>query len=350
VQGRDLGARLATEGLAFPVGHCSTVALGGYLSSGGFGWNGGAWGPACFSVAAIEVVTADGESRWADDDHDADLLWAARGAGPGFFGVITRYRLRLQALPSAIAVSSFVFGLEHAALAARWAAAAAAELPPSVELMLCLVSRPARPSPGSGREWACVVVATTFAGSTEEGKSALAPLLRGLPARECLSTTLHRPASFLALFDGMDALFPARHRYLAEALWSDAEPDELVDVACRHIVRAPSAKSLVLCPILPPPGVAPALPDAAFSMTARSTLLCYAVWDDPEQDQANRAWHRNLVSALEPRIAGYYIGESDAALTPALAERAFSPASWRRLQTLGRRYDPEGLFCGFAAF
>ena len=34
--------------------------------------------------AAIDVVTADGELIRADADQNADLLWAARGAGPGF--------------------------------------------------------------------------------------------------------------------------------------------------------------------------------------------------------------------------------------------------------------------------
>ncbi len=33
-------ARLETEGLFFPAGHCPGVALGGYLLQGGFGWNG----------------------------------------------------------------------------------------------------------------------------------------------------------------------------------------------------------------------------------------------------------------------------------------------------------------------
>ena len=59
------------------------VGLGGFLLQGGFGWNSRAWGPACVSVRAIDVVTADGEMWHADAKRSADLLWAARGAGPG---------------------------------------------------------------------------------------------------------------------------------------------------------------------------------------------------------------------------------------------------------------------------
>jgi FAD/FMN-containing dehydrogenase len=347
VIGSDLARNLAAEGLAFPIGHCSSVALGGYLTGGGFGWNSGAWGPACFSVSGIDVVTADGELRTMDE-HDADLLWAARGAGPGFFGVITRFRLSLQPLPPAIDVSSFVFPLDAAAQVAGWVSEAAAELPPSVELILRL-AHDDQASDRERRGWTCAVVATSFGDGEGEAASVLAPLQREVPSSEWLSVSLHAPASFPSLFAGMDAHFPARHRYLAEAMWSDAEPWELAGELSRCIAAAPSAKSLILCPILPPPSAdAPPPPDVAFSMTARSFALGYAVWDDPEQDEANRTWHRGLVDALAPRTVGYYIGESRAAVDSVLAERAFSPAAWRRLAQLRRKYDPDGLFCGFS--
>jgi hypothetical protein len=100
--GRDLARALAAHGLAFPVGHCSTVPLGGYLLGGGFGWNAGAWGVACHAVEGVEVVTADGGIRRASGAEEPDIFWAARGAGPAFFGVVTRYRLRLRPLPRAI--------------------------------------------------------------------------------------------------------------------------------------------------------------------------------------------------------------------------------------------------------
>ena len=68
--------------------------MGGFLLQGGQGWNSRRYGWACENVVAIDVVTADGELvRAAEDEHE-DLLWAARGAGPGYFGVITRFHLR----------------------------------------------------------------------------------------------------------------------------------------------------------------------------------------------------------------------------------------------------------------
>ena len=83
VRARDLARALAPHRLAFQVGHCASVAVGGYLLAGGFGWNAGEWGPACLSVRAIEVVTGAGEHIVADETRSVELLWAARGAGPG---------------------------------------------------------------------------------------------------------------------------------------------------------------------------------------------------------------------------------------------------------------------------
>src|SRR5262249_21377172 len=96
---RDLARQIAPRGLAFPIGHCPTVGLGGYLLAGGFGWNPASWGPACWSVQAIEVTIADGRHLVADRDHYPDLFWAARGAGPGFPGIVTRFHLELRQLP-----------------------------------------------------------------------------------------------------------------------------------------------------------------------------------------------------------------------------------------------------------
>ena len=82
-RGNELLAMLLDRDLFFPAGHCPGVALGGYLLQGGFGWNGRVHGPACMSVEAIDAVTADGDLVHASETENADLLWAARGAGPG---------------------------------------------------------------------------------------------------------------------------------------------------------------------------------------------------------------------------------------------------------------------------
>src|SRR6202035_1921236 len=100
--GDELLELLAKHDLFFPAGHCPGVGLGGYLLQGGFGWNGRVHGPACMSVEAIDVVLGDGSRVHASEEENADLLWAARGAGPGFFGVVTSFYLRLVRKPKLV--------------------------------------------------------------------------------------------------------------------------------------------------------------------------------------------------------------------------------------------------------
>ena len=107
-RGNDLVAALAEHDLFFPAGHCIGVAVGGYLLQGGFGWNGRVHGPACMSVEAIDVVTADGETVRASATEHPDLLWAARGAGPGFFGAVTAFHLRVYPQPRVVANGVFL--------------------------------------------------------------------------------------------------------------------------------------------------------------------------------------------------------------------------------------------------
>ena len=90
-----LGA-IAPHGYAFPLAHCATVPMGGYLLGGGLGYNHDNWGTlACHSILAAEVVLANGETVIASPDSEPDLYWAVRGAGTGFFGVVTRYKIQL---------------------------------------------------------------------------------------------------------------------------------------------------------------------------------------------------------------------------------------------------------------
>ena len=94
-----LAAELDKQGLFFPAGHCEGICVGGYLLQGGYGWNSRVVGPACESVIGIDVVTADGEQLYCDSDTNADLYWAAKGSGPGYFAVVTSFHLRLHPKP-----------------------------------------------------------------------------------------------------------------------------------------------------------------------------------------------------------------------------------------------------------
>ena len=94
ISNREIQARLNAQDLSYPSGHCPPVKLSGYLLGGGMSWNQGVWGTGIGSVEAVELVTPNGDIITADKDQNTNYYWAARGAGPGFFGVAIRYHLQ----------------------------------------------------------------------------------------------------------------------------------------------------------------------------------------------------------------------------------------------------------------
>ncbi len=347
--GQAFNRQLAPHGLAFPVGHCQTVPMSGYVLNGGLGWNWNTWGPACFSVEAANVVLADGSLVVANQEEHADLLWAIRGAGPGFFGVVTQYLLKLYPVPRAITTSTYYYPLERIEDVGAWTADIAGQLPREVELTIFCAQAPPvfAERCRSSKGFVCILSATGFFDTPNEAAATLS-LLETCPViSECLGKEVNQPATMDTLLDMGGKFWPEHHRCLADTLWSNSPPGQQLAAVRDAFLQAPSRESLALCAFSTGvKGSAAALPDAAFSMTARTLLLCYAIWERPEDDDVNAAWHRATIAALDPFAVGHYVGETDSVAEPARAERSFAPANWQRLQALRRTYDPDGLFHG----
>ena len=89
------------HGLATGFGDTGSVGLGGITLGGGIGYLVRKHGLTIDSLIAAEIVTADGAIRTVDATTEPDLFWAIRGGG-GNFGVATRFRFRLQSVPSIV--------------------------------------------------------------------------------------------------------------------------------------------------------------------------------------------------------------------------------------------------------
>ncbi len=164
---------LDAQGLFFPSGHCEGIRLGGYLLQGGYGWNSKVVGPACESVLGLEVVTADGDTLYCDPHHHPDLYWAARGSGPGFFGVVTSFTLRLHRRPAVLGTCLYLYPVEVADEVFSWGRSISAEIDDRVELQI-LTSRNA---PELGPDEPTIAIASpVFADSDDEAAKALAIL------------------------------------------------------------------------------------------------------------------------------------------------------------------------------
>lgn len=346
VLSRDVMATLTAQGLAFPAGHCGTVPLSGYLLNGGIGWNSGAWGPACMSVAAIDLVTAEGEAIHADPETNADYYWAARGAGPGFFGVVTRYYLRLQTMPAVMRATTAIYRMDDIDRVGTWLPEVVRAMRPEVELTCFVASAPPQGQAASTArpEHVFIVSAAAFAPTQDDAQRWLAPVADG-PQTPGRHLEVCQEVTFPFLYKQMESLFVENRRLVADSFTFDAPPSKVLTQLRDQAAMAPSAESFMLMALPSPrPADAPAPPDMAFSLPGSSFVGVYGLWQDAADDAENTHWVHETSRRLEPAKAGHYVGEADLTANADRAKCSFAPANWQRLAQLRAQYDPDNLF------
>jgi len=316
--------------------------------AGGQGWNQGNWGIACKNVLAIDLVNAEGELITADAQRNPELLWAARGGGPGFPGIILRYHLRLFPRPKVIAQSIYVYPLELVEPVVSWLSETVPSLPSSVEQLLLL----ALPPPGAAAQLPrppqryLTLWPVAYGGSPAEMAAALAPLETCPVVDRALVRQVNTSVSFDDLFAIEAAVFPEGHRYDVGIIWSDADPTAVLSGLRDRLMQAPSLKTEILAAVTPAPTIDPSARDMAYSMAAPLYIGCYSVWDNADADEANERWHHQTMQSLEPITRGHYMGETDLLASPTRAADSLAPGVWERLQAIRRQYDPQGIFYG----
>src|ERR1700712_2934453 len=108
---------LGSAGVAAPTGTEGSVGLVGATLGGGFGLLTRAFGMASDNLlSAVIVVASDDVGAQAitvDENTNADLLWALRGAGNGNFGIVTSLTYRVHPLRQTVYVTATWPGLTH---------------------------------------------------------------------------------------------------------------------------------------------------------------------------------------------------------------------------------------------
>jgi FAD/FMN-containing dehydrogenase len=333
--GDELLSRLAEHDLFFPAGHCPGVGLGGYLLQGGYGWNGRVHGPACMSVSAIDVVLADGGLVHADETHNADLLWAARGAGPGFFGVVTRFHLRLVRRPKVVVNSVFLYPMDVLEAVFRWAREIGPRVARTMELMVFIH----RTEDG---ELEIAVTGPVLAESEQQARAAVA-VLESCPVLDFAKLALpYVPGELADLYAGAHAAYPDGRRYSADNMWTHAPVEDLLAGLHRIANTMPPAPSHMLWMNWQPGASAqPERPDMAYSVEDDTYVALYGVWEDPAEDNANVAWATERMRELEPHASGIQLADENLGNRPA---RFLSDEHHARLARLRAKYDPDGRF------
>ncbi|MBV9367327.1 MAG: FAD-binding oxidoreductase [Solirubrobacterales bacterium] len=333
--GAELAPFLSRHGRVFTGGHCPGVGLGGFLLQGGQGWNSRRHGWACENVVGIDVVTADGELVRANESQNADLLWAARGAGPGFFGVVTRFHLRTFPRPAAMTHDTWMFELDDLEALLEWIDGLLPELDRMVEPVIAATRLPRPEGPP-----VLLLHTTAMCESEAEADHVLAPLAACPIADRAIShergpTTIEQENEAQALQN------PEGHRYGVDCTWTDARARELAPLLRDLWSELPTEHSFSIWY-----GWAPArpLPDMAFSVEGRAYIATYAIWSDPADDERHRDWVVRHTERLAALGKGVYLGDTDFTHRP---DRFLSEANFGRLEEIRGRRDPDRLFCSY---
>jgi FAD/FMN-containing dehydrogenase len=336
VKGPALNKALVPHGLFFPTGHAPTVGIGGFILGGGYGWNSRFWGPACLSVRAIDVVLADGEPVHADDESHPDLMWAARGSGPGFFGVVTRFYLNVHPGPTAILRTTHTYPLELARDLLAWSYDSLETLSSAVE-----ISAKVGYTPGLDTKMASLT-ATAFC--TDETGEDLLAALEQIPFRNrAVRATVNRPTTIAELYELADRLNPPDLRWALDGMWADGDSATILNAAKPMLEDIPDGVAFVLWMLW---GGYPPRDDACWSKQAKVYLSPNAGWRDPAEDLDHEQWVHGTLASIQHLSRGLQFSDNNIADRP---DSGLSAESAVRLERVRRIYDPDGVFNTYMA-
>jgi FAD/FMN-containing dehydrogenase len=300
----DVIAASAPCGLAPISGTSTTVGVAGYTLGGGLGWLSRKHGFAADSLLRADVVTADGAIVRADQERNADLLWALRGSGANF-GVVASLELALHPVATVYAGTA-LFAFERAAeLLTRYRDFGASQ--PDELTVTVVLSREG------------VALRGLYAGAAREAERALAPLTEaaGAPLASTWREMGYAETGTIGgtaprNFDLFEQLSDA---VIAEAVDAVSRPDTPADaVEVRHW------------------GGAMARPDTDAGPVGHRDVPYSITVDGPAEAAAPIARHATGGTFLN------FLKD------PARTHAAYTAADYAALQELKHAYDPDNVF------
>jgi FAD/FMN-containing dehydrogenase len=331
----EVTTALAEHGLAIGFGDTGSVGIGGITLGGGVGYLVRKHGLTIDNLLAAEIVTADGEVRIVDADHEPDLFWAIRGGG-GNFGVATRFRYRLQELDGVVG-GILVLPATPETIAGFIAAADAApeELSSIANVMPC----PPMPFVPEEHHGKLVILAMmAFAGPADQGEAAYAPF-RALA--EPLADMV-RSIPYPEMYPPED---PDYHpTAVARTMFMDYVDLPVAKTIQGYLEASDATMRVAQLRVLG--GAAARVPDDATAYAHRTSkiMVNVAAFYEGEEDKPRReAWLAEYAAALVQGDPGAYVnflGDEGEIRVRA----AYPGATWDRLVAIKAKYDPANVF------
>ena len=331
----DFATELDAQGLFFPSGHCEGIRLGGFLLQGGYGWNSPAIGLACESVLGLDVVTADGEKIYCDPEHHPDMYWAARGAGPGFFGVVTSFKLRIHRRPAVVGTCLYMYPIEFVDEVYTWGREISSQIDDRVELQILAT----RANPAAGIDHPTITIASpVFAESEEEAAKALAPLGTCPVVDKAMVSVPYLPTTLANWYTAVMTNYPKGYRYIADNMFTSASAQELLPGIRRIIETMPPHPSHF---IFTGWNASPARADKVYGLEDEIYMALYTVWQNPADDAKYRDWSASNMAAMSHLATGIALADENLGRRSA---RFITEPNMARLDQVRAAYDPQERF------
>ncbi|MBF5004574.1 FAD-binding oxidoreductase [Diaphorobacter caeni] len=345
VLSETLNKQLFAKGFAFPSAHTGFVTIGGYLLGGGMGWNMPKWGMGCGSVMAAEVMLADGQVVTASETENRDLYWAIRGVGPGFFGMVLRYKLQIHAVP-VIVKNTYFYTLDKV----EEAVAQYLKLLPQSAFrseVLGALGKFSPPGTPEGKEqWHWVVNIMSFGATAQEAQAAADVFTHDETVAKLAVANPFKnvPLTYLDLYSQLSTDFYSQYRTSEIALFTDEPGKALATLGKLMSTKALDQRSFGFSVL----GTNPTVPEpCSFTYAAPHYLSWYLIGTSNADVEKNYRLADELHAALKPLAKGYYMNEIDLTRFPQLARECFSKDKWQKLLQVRKQYDPKKRFVSY---
>jgi FAD/FMN-containing dehydrogenase len=326
---------VAPFGLAPLNGSSSDVGVVGYTTGGGVGPMARTFGLAADRVRAFEVVTGDGVLRRVTPTEHPDLFFALRG-GKGAAGIVTAVEFDLIRLSTFYGGAVYFDGADAAAVIQRWRAWSAA-LPEEATTSFVLFQLPPLPDiPPALAGRMTLGVRFAWTGEAEEGRRRLDEIRDVAPV--ILDDADVKPYTAIDSVhaDPVDPM-PVRDPAILLTDFNDAAAERLLEVA-----GPGSGSPQVLVEVRQLGGAyarEPEHPNAFSHRDARFSLLAVGMAPDlGVQEHAEQ-----LFAALADWDTGGIWPNFGPPHDGRTARRAYDAETLRRIATVTRKYDPDGV-------
>lgn len=328
-------AVVGAHGFVTGFGDTGSVGLGGITLGGGVGYLIRKYGLTIDHLLAAEVVTADGQLLYVDENSHADLFWAIRGGG-GNFGVATRFKFKLHKLDQGYG-GMLVLPATADAIASFLAEADSA--PDELSTILNIMPAPPMPFLAEEVHGKLILMAMMFyAGDAAAGEQVIAKFRAiAKPYADML-----RPMAYTEMFP------PEEGGYHPVAASTTMFLDH-VDSSVAQFILDTLAKSTAMMAVTQLRvlgGAMARIPDDATAYAHRGSKIMAnlaALYGNPEEKAHHEAWVAKYEKKLRQSDKGAYVNFLGA-VDQKRVRAAYPGDTWMKLTQIKAKYDPTNLF------